>query len=69
MLTLCEWGFYGGCPMPPDNKYQITITIAFTLDVTAKNEDEAINKAECSWPYDGDPNTLEIECRLIEGGK
>lgn len=55
--------------MPPDNKYQITITIAFTLDVTAKNEDEAINKAECSWPYDGDPNTLEIECRLIEGGK
>ena len=55
--------------MPPDNKYHITITIAFTLDVTAKNEAEAIEEAQCCCINEGDPDTLDIECHLIEQGK
>jgi hypothetical protein len=53
--------------MPPkEKKYQITVTIAFTLDVTAKNESEAIEEAQYCCVNDGEPDTLNIECHLIE---
>ena len=53
--------------MPPkEKKYQITVTIAFTLNVTAETEAEAIEEAQYCCVNDGDPDTLNIECYLIE---
>jgi hypothetical protein len=53
--------------MPPEeHKYQVTVTIAVTLYVTAKTDAEAIEEAQYCCVNDGDPDTLEIECHLIE---